>query len=362
LSFEFEAKMLGLDLFAGAGGMSCGAAQAGVRIRLAVENDVFAANTYRKNHRHTRLLTRDIRSVRKRQLSGLFRRKQPLVVFGGPPCQGFSYSNLRTRSSDNPNNWLFLEFLRVVRLLRPEWIVFENVRGLENTAGGVFFDEVTSRIAKLKYSVAHAVLNAKDYGVPQDRGRLFIVARSDLEQFTFPKALAGEPRTVRQAIDDLPLLANGDETSEREYRKAARYAYARSLRGDLVKCANHLVTRSSDMVIERYRHVPQAGNWEAIPKRLMRNYKDRSRCHTGIYHRLAFDEPSVVIGNFRKNMLIHPSEHRGLSVREAARIQSFPDSFEFFGSIGFQQQQVGNAVPPLLAASVFSAVVAQSQI
>ena len=89
----------------------------------------------------------------------------------------------------------------------------------------------------------------------------------------------------------------------------------------------------------------------------MRNYQDRSRCHTGIYHRLNWGKPSVVLGNFRKNMLIHPSEHRGLSVREAARLQSFPDNFTFCGSIGFQQQQVGNAVPPLLAKAVFSAII-----
>jgi DNA (cytosine-5)-methyltransferase 1 len=99
--------------------------------------------------------------------------------------------------------------------------------------------------------------------------------------------------------------------------------------------------------------VPPGGNWKNIPKRLMANYQDRRRCHTGIYRRLKWDQPSVVIGNFRKNMLIHPVQDRSLSVREAARLQSFPDWFEFTGSIGFQQQQVGNAVPPMLAEVVF---------
>jgi DNA (cytosine-5)-methyltransferase 1 len=117
--------------------------------------------------------------------------------------------------------------------------------------------------------------------------------------------------------------------------------------------SGNLVTRNSAFVIDRYPHVPQGGNWEDIPEHLMQNYSDRTKCHTGIYHRLHPDQPSVVIGNFRKNMLIHPTQHRGLSVREAARIQSFPDSYRFTGSIGFQQQQVANAVPPLLATAVF---------
>jgi DNA (cytosine-5)-methyltransferase 1 len=118
-----------------------------------------------------------------------------------------------------------------------------------------------------------------------------------------------------------------------------------------------LVSKNSKSVIERYAYIPQGGNWEDIPETLMKNYADRSRCHTGIYHRLKEDAPSVTIGNYRKAMLIHPWEDRGLSVREAARLQSFPDNYQFMGSIGFQQQQVSNAVPPLLAKAVFEMIV-----
>jgi DNA (cytosine-5)-methyltransferase 1 len=224
----------------------------------------------------------------------------------------------------------------------------------------MFFSEVIAKLEGLKYSLSHTVLNAKDFGVPQDRARLFIVASTGDKPFVFPKSSGQKPPTVRQALDDLPVLDNGASVSVMPYRKQPKYVYSRAMRGGLSECANHVVTRSAESIIERYRHVPCAGNWESIPANLMENYQDRSRCHTGIYYRLTLDEPSVVIGNFRKNMLIHPTQHRGLSVREAARIQSFPDSFQFFGSIGFQQQQVGNAVPPLLAKAVFDQVITQS--
>ena len=116
--------------------------------------------------------------------------------------------------------------------------------------------------------------------------------------------------------------------------------------GDSV--CNNLVTRNGELIIERYKHIPSGGNWKNIPHHLLLNYKNPQNCHGWIYYRLKWDEPSVVISNFRKNMLIHPEQHRGLSVREAARLQSFPDNYEFYGRLDFQQQLVANAVPPFL--------------
>jgi DNA (cytosine-5)-methyltransferase 1 len=205
-----------------------------------------------------------------------------------------------------------------------------------------------------------ALLNAKDFGVPQDRTRYFLVGSRDGVPFSFPQAGDRMCPTVEDAIRDLPQLENGDLECWRRYGPRKPSAYAKVLRRNRKGCHNHLVTRNAPYVIERYQHVSQGGNWEAIPAHLMKNYADRTRCHTGIYHRLRSDRASVVIGNFRKNMLIHPHQHRGLSVREAARIQSFPDWFRFYGSIGFQQQQVGNAVPPRLAQVVFDAIVCAS--
>jgi DNA (cytosine-5)-methyltransferase 1 len=344
--------MIGIDLFAGAGGMSLGASMAGVSVEFAVELDSLAAKTYAQNHPRTTLHCGDIRNVKLNQLRSWLPRRSELVVFGGPPCQGFSWSNVRTRNATNNENWLFKEFLRIVKILSPAWVVFENVQGIVNTANGTFRSQVTDGLRSYGYHIRTRLLNAKHFGVPQDRTRFFLVGSRLETRFRFPRK-RNRVVTVDEAIRDLPRLSNGASDCWQKYGRALPSKYGTRMRQDRHGCCNHLVTSNAPFVIQRYRFVPQGGNWEDIPGRLMRNYEDRSRCHTGIYHRLHANAPSVVIGNYRKNMLIHPAQDRGLSVREAARIQSFPDGYTFHGSIGFQQQQVGNAVPPLLAMAVF---------
>jgi DNA (cytosine-5)-methyltransferase 1 len=336
--------------------MSLGAVRAGIDVILAVDADPHATATYAANHPSTSVIEADVRRLTKKRLHDALGDRDIDIVFGGPPCQGFSYSNLRTRSTSNTENWLFREFLRIVRILQPPWVVFENVRGLVNTASGVFFDQVTKGLTRAGYAVSHAVPNAKDFGVPQDRARLFICGSRDGISLKLPTKSRRKTVTVHDALFDLPALNVGASTDWLEYRRVQPTPYARRLRNGVNGCGNHLVSFNSKRVVARYAHIPQGGNWEDIPSRLMRNYADRTRCHTGIYHRLRSDEPSIVIGNYRKNMLIHPTEDRGLSVREAARLQSFPDDYVFHGSIGFQQQQVGNAVPPFLACAIFQAV------
>ena len=341
--------MIGVDLFSGAGGLSAGAVAAGVEIALAVELDPHAAATYRMNHPDVDLVLDDIRRLP--DLPPLHTTR-PTVLFGGPPCQGFSTSNQRTRTIDNPLNHLYVHFVRQVRSMRPTFFVFENVKGFLETKGGFFFAGTVEALRKLGYSVAHGVLAATDYGIPQRRSRLFIVG-SLAHTPSLPRPRSTAPTTVSDALFDLPELHNGSAIQQAPYRTDPQSDYARRLRADNKVCKNNLVTRNASYVVRRYRHIPQGGNWRHIPAKLMGNYADRTRCHDGIYHRLSWDKPSIVIGNYRKNMLIHPSENRGLSVREAARIQSFPDSYVFTGSIGFQQQQVANAVPPMLAQVVF---------
>lgn len=350
--------MKGIDIFSGAGGMSVGAAMAGVDIITAVEKDQYAAKTYALNHKNTNVICDSIEDIA--DFGGL-RPKGECILFGGPPCQGFSTSNQRTRSMSNQNNWMFKEFLRAVKQAEPDWVVFENVKGILETENALFLNFVLEGLKNLGYTTNHFLLNAADFGVPQNRARLFIIGSLKGREIQAPISTLRKKVTVQDAFCDLLSLENGANDNCLPYARAANSTYARLLRGKLKECTGHLVTRNAPHIVQRYKHIPQGGNWENIPDKLMGTYKDKSRCHTGIYRRLKLDEPSVVIGNYRKNMLIHPTEDRGLSVREAARLQSFPDNYIFSGSIGFQQQQVGNAVPPLLAQALFTSLMKQAE-
>ena len=347
-----RADITGIDLFAGAGGLSLGAHLAGVKITHAVENNPAAADTYRKNHIQTKVIEEDVSRIE----PPVKKHGEYSMLFGGPPCQGFSTSNQRTRSAKNPKNWLFGEFFRFAKSMEPDWIVLENVKGLRETAQGQFESLILGEFQSLGYASAVWTLCAADYGVPQRRYRLFFIGRRKGNIPEPPSPRTKTAITVREAIADLPELMVGANIDTLGYRPIRPSAYAQALRLGAKSCTGHLVTTNNSLVQKRYQHIPPGGNWKDIPSRLMKNYTivdDRSR-HTGIYRRLVWDEPSHVIANYRKNMLVHPEQHRGLSVREACRLQSFPDSYRFSGSIGFQQQQVSNAVPPLLAKAVFS--------
>lgn len=335
--------------------MSLGARMAGVAIDVAVDLDQHAHATYALNHPETLVLRADLDRVFDIALP---KANGPTVLFGGPPCQGFSTSNQRTRGEANDKNWLYRAFVRLVARVSPEWVVFENVRGILETEGGMFAANVEGDLIDLGYTVSSGLLNAADFGVPQVRWRFFIIGRKSGTAPSLPSPVAGPPVSVHEAIHDLPALSVGASQCELPYGRDAESDYAKKLRGAATSVTGNLVTGNATHVVNRYRHVPQGGNWQDIPASLMTNYTDRQRCHTGIYRRLRADAPSVVIGNFRKNMLIHPTADRGLSVREAARIQSFPDWYRFAGTIGLQQQQVGNAVPPLLAKAVFDTIMA----
>ncbi|PWG79390.1 DNA (cytosine-5-)-methyltransferase [Pararcticibacter amylolyticus] len=348
--FNSIKSKIGVDIFCGAGGLSLGAENAGIKISLAVEKNQSAAKTFARNHPEVKTLCQDIREIDPLQ----FLKKKPFIVFGGPPCQGFSYSNTKTRNTDNSNNTLFEEFLRFVEVLEPDWFLFENVEGITTFNGGETVKSIKTYFSDLGYQTVERVLYASDYGVPQHRNRFIMVGNNLGKIFEFPQATKAIV-TVWNAIADLPDLENGSNLETLPYKLSGPglCSYAKRMRNGSTVARQNLVSRNKDYVIDRYRHVKQGENWRAIPRELMSNYTNLDNCHSGIYKRLNADMPSIVISNYRKNMLIHPFQDRGLSVREAARLQSFPDNFVFEGTLMDIQQQIGNAVPPLLAEAVF---------
>lgn len=350
----------GIDIFSGAGGLSLGAEMAGITMRYAVEHDQHAAASYRRNFKKATVFCEDIRNLSTEQM----KHEPVFIIMGGPPCQGFSLSNTKTRDMSNPNNRMFEEFLRFVDDIKPTWFVFENVYGLTKFKDGDvnIQSHIENCFRGLGYTINSNVLFASDYGVPQRRNRLFIIGNKNGIKFEFPKKF-NYTVSVDEAIDDLPVLTNGEMQIVGKYRipieKASEYAKLMRIQSNAP--TQNIVSRNKDYVIERYKHIKQGQNWEAIPDTLMQNYADKGRCHSSIYRRLIGNKPSVVISNYRKSMLIHPHQDRGLSVREAARLQSFPDHFIFEGPISYVQQQIGNAVPPLLAKAIFEQIIKQTE-
>lgn len=355
-------QLTAVDIFSGAGGMSIGAVMAGIKPVLAVEFDTHAANTYKTNHPKTKVLPNDIKTVEPLDHT----QKHPFILFGGPPCQGFSIANTKTRNLDNPNNWMFKEYLRFVEDLEPEWFVFENVVGFKSFDKGKFAIEVEDALKKLGYETNSDVLNASDFGVPQDRKRFFIIGNRHKKnrhgiKFDFTALKKKKKVSVGEALADLPSLKNGDKLHIHDYKHEPKHPYTKIMRRKSKSAIQNLVTESKPHIVDRYKVIKQGENWEAAKQRgLLNTYTSTKHTHSGIYKRLEANKPAVTIANYRKSMLIHPYEDRGLSLREAARLQSFPDNFIFEGTLSFQQQQVGNAVPPLLAKTIFEQIIKYS--
>ena len=350
-----------IDLFSGAGGLSYGFECAGFNILLGIDNDEKALETFELNHKNAKSICGDITEVSYLEdIKPIIGDKKIDVIIGGPPCQGMSLSG--PRKFDDPRNKLYLSYIRLVEEIRPDAFVIENVPGLVGLFKGQIKDSIIEKFTDLGYSIQYKILCAADYGVPQNRNRFFMVGNRLGIDFKFPEKQATKI-TVEEAIGDLPSLQNGEMLDESDYTIPLEEAspYAQLMRKGSDKARQNYVSRNNDLVIERYKYIGQGQNWRAIPDFLMQNYADKGRCHSGIYKRLRADQPSVVISNYRKSMLIHPYEDRGISVREAARLQSFPDTFIFEGPLMHIQQQIGNAVPPLLAKAVFQQIIKQTK-
>lgn len=328
-----------LDLFCGAGGLSYGFKLGGFDIVGGVEWDKAAMETHSKNFKTKFEYCGDIKEISDdrilKELNGVD------VIIGGPPCQGFSAANRHEKEMDDPRNKLFFEYLRFVKLLKPKAFVIENVRQILTKDKGYAKDRILEITHELGYKVNVEVLLASDYGVPQDRRRaVFVGIRNDLgKSFDFSKMpKVNKKMTVYDAIGDIYYP---DRNITNTFLK-----YARDTDGIL---SNHEPKFPKEIVQKRMSYVPQGGNWEYVPKELWDTQRDNR--HSSAYRRLDFNLPSITIDTGHMNYF-HPIENRIPTVRESARLQSFPDSFIFYGNQGQQFRQVGNAVPPLMAKAI----------
>ena len=240
---EANKKNIGIDLFAGAGGLSLGAEMAGISMRYAVESDTHAAASYRKNFKEATVFCEDIRKL---STDGL--KSEPVfIIMGGPPCQGFSLSNTKTRDMSNPNNRMFEEFVRFVHDIDPTWFVFENVYGLTKFKNGDenIQNHIEKRFRAIGYEVNSKILYASDYGVPQRRNRLFIVGNKNGIKFEFPDKF-DYLVSVDEAIGDLPVLCNGETLMEGKYTISFEQAtpYAQLMRKKSKAPTQNIVSRN----------------------------------------------------------------------------------------------------------------------
>lgn len=346
-------KFKAIDLFCGAGGLSIGLKKSGFRVCLGVDIDEKALKTYKCNLKRTKVLKEDIKKVTGEKITELtgINRHGNFLLAGCPPCQGFS--SLGKRDASDEKNELVYEYVRIINELEPSFILMENVPGMSTGVGKEMFKKVVKELEE-NYHVEYDTLNAANFGVPQIRKRLVLHGiRNDVydnlgldkeKQKILPKPTHSKEKkkgykkwvTVRKAISDLPILEAGDSYND-----------------GIIK--NHRARSLSETNIERLREIRlHGGNREMISEELqLECHKGENVSYTDTYGIIDPDKPAPTITSgctiISKGRYCHPTQNRGLSIREAARLQSFDDKFEFQGNMGEMSLQIGNAVPPKLA-------------
>ena len=332
-----------IDLFAGVGGMSLGFEMAGFDVVLANEYDKDIATAYKKNHSSTKMINEDITKL---DLQSVFEQYKGNidVIIGGPPCQGFSQKGKRKTIHDE-RNFLFKYYVKVV-----------DVPNLLTAEKGYFKREIEELFSKMGYILDAGVLNAADYGVPQNRRRAVIIGKKTNEERVnlLPKPV-NKKVSVWDAISDLAYLNSGEGDEIQDYKFEARSEYQKKMRMNSNKLLNHKATNHSKLALERLALVPPEQGKECLPEEHL-----TKSIYSGTWCRMQKDDVSVTITTRfdtpSSGRFTHPYLNRAITVREAARIQSFPDTFEFVGPKVSQMKQVGNAVPPLLANKIADSI------
>lgn len=341
-----------LDLFCGAGGFSCGLDMVrGISTEVALDFEQQAIDTFKKNFKNAVCVCGDIRDedIKSRVVKACKDRKVNMII-GGPPCQGFSLKGKNLGLKD-PRNFLFLEYVDMVKRIKPEVFIVENVKNMVSSGEGYFIKQIYNEFEKLGYTLNHGILCAYDFGVPQTRERTIIIGTLNPKGITLPTKCSKNKTTVRDAISDLAYLESGQGSDESDYINDPQSAYQKLLRGRCKKLYNHKATSHKQIAIDKLKLIPAEGDKSSLPKNMHGN-----QIFSCTWGRLKWDEPSPTIdtrfdtpSNGRNS---HPVLNRAITPREAARIQSFPDKFVFYGCKTSICKQIGNAVPPLMAKAI----------
>lgn len=341
-----------IDLFAGVGGLSYGFSilpQFNIIAANEIERDISIA--YTLNHPNVKMLNCDINDLTDDILNSALNGQGIDVVVGGPPCQ--SYSTLGKRQNDERAN-LFMQYKRVLEILQPKAFVFENVTGMLSVNKGNLFKQIQAEFEELDYDLKFKVLDAVDYGVPQHRERVILVGFKGKNNFTYPMPTHGDGLkshvTLKEAIGDLPVLSSGEEKNI--YATAATNDFLKFVRknsSDHVE--EHKAPKNGEHLIKIMKALKDGESKDDLPE----DIRPKSG-YGNTYAKLWWNKPSTTITrNFAcpsSSRCIHPRDSRAMSIREGARLQSFPDDYKFYGSDGMKRLEIGNAVPPLLSMAI----------
>lgn len=342
-----------IDLFSGCGGSALGFSQLGFDIKVAVDINKRASETFKKNFPNASVLNTKIQQVKGKHLLKLVGADNDngVVIIACPPCQGFSTARRKSQCLSDSRNGLIYEFLRIVKEVKPIGFVMENVPGLSNGLGKAMFVDVLNKLEKLGYSTVAEVVDASDYGVPQRRRRLVLLGiRSKRIKPSFPHKTHASPS---ENSNKLPWITVRDAIGELQSLKAG----GRSAIDPLHVCSN-----LAEINLKRMKYTPHdGGGRESWPEDLILECHKKVKGYGDVYGRMKWDAPSPTMTAgcvmISKGRYGHPEQNRAISLREAARLQSFPDDFVFTGNVGEIASQVGNAVPPLLAKKVGEALI-----
>ncbi|GHV11377.1 cytosine-specific methyltransferase [Fibrobacterales bacterium] len=354
-----------IDLFCGVGGLSYGFAHDD-DFEIVAANEILPnmAHAYELNHPAVKVYCKPVEEFGITDLQKDFGIKKGYIdlLVGGPPCQ--AYSTVGKRSADDPRAKLFQEYYRVLKELKPKAFLFENVTGLLSMQGGKLFADIVSLFETLGYFVIHKVLNTADYGIPQIRERVIIVGTKGKNKFQYPEPTHSSSEnsdslftqklkpylTLSDAISDLPFIKSGEESFD--YQSEPQNEFQKQMRiNSPDKLQNHNAPNNNPKLVRLMESLPDGGTPADLPKDLR-----PTSGFANTYCRLWWNRPSITItrnlGTPSSSRCIHPKAPRALTTREGARLQSFPDSYIFYGSRSDKNLQIGNAVPPLLSVAL----------